>query len=107
MALAFKVSSIAVSGSPGTEVIAAQLRGYEAARLYVKNEGANPLTACVVKLGADLVDMDDYDATTFATLAPGATKSLLIPAPIAGFAVQATAASGTDVTAWLDEMSGA
>lgn len=85
------------------------LAGRGPARLFVKNLGANALGAATVALGSPgIAYLVAIDTTTFATLASGAVKSLVIAAPV-GLLVFVADKGGGDTTllTWVEVDPGA
>ncbi len=95
MALAFTLTSVAVSGT-NVEVVEHDFRGVGPVRLTVKNTGGQALSACSVQNrpyteGPAAV----IDSTTFATLGAGATAGLVIAEPVERLRILASCAAGT------------
>jgi len=100
MPLGFSVEAVSVSGSL-VEVHTATFRGIGPCRLYIKNTGAQALTACKIQAGAVTGAMHDLDTTTFASLGAGVTLSLRLLGPVDVLTILATCAAGTTLSAWL------
>jgi hypothetical protein len=94
MALIASLDAVSASGTLVT-VFTANCGGLGPARLYIKNAGANALTAAKVQLGSDANHYADFDTSTFASLASGASAQLLITAPVERVKVLVTCGSGT------------
>jgi hypothetical protein len=105
MSLAFDVSGLVVSGSD-VQVLAKTMNAVGPCRLYVKNTGANALTAAKVQLGPDADNLYDFDTTTFASLAAGAMLSLVLAAPVSALKLLATCAGGTMLDIWMSDAVG-
>ena len=105
MGLAFDLTGVAVSGSL-VPVASVTLRSIEAARLYVRNSGANAVTAGKIQQGPDLDILADVDTTSLASIGVGAVASVRLLGPISGLKVLLTCAGGTTVDVALDDQVG-
>lgn len=102
-------------GSPGptTVEVGIDLLKFDEKCFQLKNTGANALTSAKVQTTnipaeqRQASDWEDFDTTTFATLAAGATKSLMVSKDCHRYwRVQAAVAAGTTIVAVLTAAGG-
>jgi hypothetical protein len=105
MPLAFKLTAVAVTGTL-QQVFDQPMRGLAGLRLLVRNAGAAALTAAQVQVRGETAGPPAVvDSTTFATLASGATASLVVPGPAEALRMLASSA-GTTLDVWVTSEPG-
>ena len=105
MPQAINLTGVSVSGTL-VPVASAQLHGSEAVRVYVKNTGAQAITAGKIQQGPDLSMLADIDTASLASIAASAVASARILGPVSGLKVLLTCAAGTTVDVVVDDQIG-